>query len=259
MTPPGCFVCKTPTVTAFSKTFDWHGLERVDYVRCPACGFVLSQTHAEMGTERWAELNRIFHHERTPESGRSSESRWMQRLQGYADAIGEAASVGAIDTGGSWLDFGCGSGKLAELIEARTRHPVLRYEPFLPQEGPQWVETPGEGHSLVVNTAMFEHVRDRSPLDAVAGGLGDDGVLALHTVVGPRVPDDPEWFYLLPVHCAFFTNESMRRLCAQWGIAASAYHVEGRLWLLARRAERLAPLRDQAGWQVSDGFLAYWT
>jgi len=257
--PLACFVCEALTEPAFSKTFTWHDLGEVSYVRCPSCGFVASSTHAAMSEAQWADLNHAFHIARDPAANRSSAARAFTRLEGYAAAIADAARAGAIATVGTWLDYGCGEGRLAGLIEAATSHPVLRYEPYMPKSDGPWVDRAGQGHALVVNTAMFEHVLDRASLDAVVDALHFDGVLALHTVIGPEVPNDPEWFYLLPPHCAFFTNESMRRLCEQWGFSVTAYHERGKLWLLSRSPKRLAALQDRDGWRVATGFLAYWT
>jgi len=257
--PLACFVCETPMEPAFTKTFTWHDLGDVAYVRCPDCGFVASETHAAMSEEAWADLNHAFHIERDPAANRSSAARAMARLEGYASAITDAAGAGAIDLIGSWLDYGCGEGTLASLIENSVEKTVLRYEPYMPRSEGPWVDRAGGGHSLVVNTAMFEHVLDRKSLDDVVNALGEDGVLALHTVIGPKVPDDPDWFYLLPPHTAFFTNASMRLLCEQWGFSTSAYHVPGKLWLFARNPARLAALKGREGWLVADGFLAYWT
>jgi len=257
-----CFVCGGPLGPAFSKQFDWQNLGRVDYSRCVACGFVLSRTHAHMDHGSWENLNAAFHAERDPAAGRSNDQRWLQRAQGYVDAISAARNLGAIPGDRPWLDYGCGSGQLSDLVEQRTNHAVLRYEPFLPGQGEHWVDAaslaPGSC-DLVINTAMFEHVRDRASLDHLAGLVSADGALALHTVVVKHVPDDPDWFYLLPVHCAFFTNAAMEHLCREWGFLSAAYHVPARLWLLFRRPLSTLPAElSEEPWVSDQGFVGYW-
>lgn len=254
-----CFVCKTPMQSAFKKFFDWQGLGEVVYVRCPECGFVASQTHAAMSDEAWAALNHAFHVQRDPHANRSNAARALARLEGYATAIADASAAGAIRVSASWLDYGCGEGRLASLIEDRVQKTVLRYEPYMPKSHGPWVDSAGSGHGLVVNTAMFEHVLGRASLNAVVDAIGEDGVLALHTVIGPKVPDDPDWFYLLPPHCAFFTNDAMGILCEQWGFSTTAYHEKGKLWLFAKQPGHFAALQDRPGWLVAEGFVAYWT
>ena len=34
----------------------------VNYYKCQSCGFVLSKTHSELDENKWADLNRMFHH-----------------------------------------------------------------------------------------------------------------------------------------------------------------------------------------------------
>lgn len=263
MTAAVCPVCGAPLAPAFAKDFSWEDLGRVDYDRCTACGFTRSRTHAEMDDVRWTRLNAAFHEQRDAAAGRSTPARWRERADGYVAAIRAAREAGALSTARPWLDYGAGGGHLTELIEAATGQEILRYEPFCPGSGGTWVDAaelrPGSC-DLVVNTAMFEHVRDRETLDHVAGLVSPDGALALHTVIVDRVPDDPEWFYLLPVHCAFFTNAAMRRLCADWGFHSSAFYRPGKMWLLFRRKfDQLPPALSGGDWLSGPGFLSPWT
>ena len=262
MSADSCFVCDGRLAPAFSKQFAWLDMGLVAYERCASCGLVVSRTHASLNRGEWERLNTAFHRERDPDAGRSTDQRWLDRARGYVAAIGAAMDLGAIPKDRSWLDYGCGKGHLADLVEERTGHEILRYEPFLPGEGDRWVDAAAlDPHTcdLVINTAMFEHVLDRASLDRLAGLVSAEGVLALHTVVVERVPDDPGWFYLLPVHCAFFTNAAMDHLCRDWGFRASAYHVPSRLWLLFRRP--LSALPDELSrdpWVSAEGFAGYW-
>lgn len=258
-----CFICEGSLVPAFAKQFDWEELGRVFYGRCAICGFVASSTHADLTEAAWQRINTAFHERRDVAAGRAGLDRWRARADGYASAIQEAAAAGAIPDGGPWLDYGCGSGDLTSLIEERSKRAILRYEPFMPGSGGTWVDAhalPSGSCDLVINTAMFEHVRDRQPLDHLASLVSRRGALALHTVVVESVPDDPTWFYLLPVHCAFFTNEAMRRLCTQWGFQSSAYHRDARLWLLFRRPlVEIPDALQREPWICREGFVAYWT
>lgn len=264
--PMTCLVCTTDMESAFHKDVPWEDLGRVEYVRCPSCGFVASATHAVMADDRWAAINEAFHHGgRAQEgAGRSTEARWRERLNGYDAALRAAADAGLVSTTAPWLDYACGDGALAELVEA-WRAPIDRHEPFGAPDDPRWLDRDDlrrDHYDVVINTAMFEHVRDRSSLDHLVSLVAPDGALALHTVVVETVPADPGWFYLQPVHCAFFTNESMRRLCREWGFVAGAYHIDDRLWILRRRpwtdADATARL-EALGWVLDDGFVAYWT
>ncbi len=93
------------------------------------------------------------------------------------------------------------------------KNPIQHYIDNLPKKA--W--------SLVINSAMFEHVLTRADLDAVNDLVSDTGALMIHTVVVERVPD-PNWFYIdTPVHTAVHTNQSMELLMAQWGYKSSIY------------------------------------
>lgn len=83
---------------------------------------------------------------------------------------------------------------------------------------------------FVITTSVLEHVRSINSLDKIAGLVSPEGILSIHTVVREIIPEDPNWFYLLAVHCSFFTNRSMQILFNRWGFESSLYHVDSRLW-----------------------------
>lgn len=80
---------------------------------------------------------------------------------------------------------------------------------------------------------------------------------------GPRNPD---WMYLLPVHCAFHSNRSMQLLMTQWGYTCSVYNEHAKLWVLFRDESaavqaKAAQVNRQLGWdylRFKTGFMDYW-
>ena len=85
-------------------------------------------------------------------------------------------------------------------------------------------------------------------------------------MVREAVPRDPNWFYLLPVHCAFFTNTSMQILFEKWGFSSSLYAIDARMWFWFRSeaegtaiALRRAGLLHDEGYRFKHGFVDYWT
>ncbi len=60
---------------------------------------------------------------------------------------------------------------------------------------------------VLINSAMFEHIRNREHLEHVNSLVSDEGVLILHTIVCENIPKDPDWFYIMPpLHSALHTK-----------------------------------------------------
>lgn len=121
--------------------------------------------------------------------------------------------------------------------------------------------------SFVITTAVFEHVRDIESLDEINNLVGINGVLATHTIVMEQIPCNPDWHYLLPVHCTFFTNKSMQILFERWDYKASLYHPLSRLWFFFKNDDglqgKISRLNDQAKsnediYHYKQGFMDYW-
>ena len=117
-----------------------------------------------------------------------------------------------------------------------------------------------------MTTSVFEHLTRREQFDAIHALAAPQGVLAMHTLVCEAVPEDPDWFYLAPAHCAFHTNRSMALLFGQWGYTCSVYSVAAQLWLWFRRdADAIERSVDHANQRLGKpryafkrGFMDYW-
>lgn len=122
------------------------------------------------------------------------------------------------------------------------------------------------GYDLVVNTAVFEHVRDRETLDEIESYVCVDGCLAIHTLVLGEIPADPNWMYLLPAHCAFHANRITGILMRQWCYTCSIYNEHAKMWVwFKRNAPKVEPevakLNALLGWNYLHfkiGFMDYW-
>jgi len=236
-----CFVCQGVMSPFFTKDFGGRcSLRCVDYYRCNSCGLVLSKTHEDMPQEQWEELNIRYHSAYQSTMQNEDDPRWLERLHAQAAAIANLAHNDLLPRHRPWVDYACGDGKLADLLE-RYGLLVARYDRYMMCQG-----VAGENkylsdadlvegrYGLVINTSFFEHVRSISALDEVVELVAQDGVLALHALVREAIPPDPTWFYLLPVHSTFFTNRSMEILFARWRFKASIYHLESRMWFWFR-------------------------
>lgn len=273
---PPCLICGTATADDFSKVYAPHpgspfdGPLHVHYCRCPACGFVLSRTHRAMDTETWARLNHSWHHfyETHLDCKVSNAPPYAEQ----ALALQMLARHGLVDLDDS-LDYAAGYGTLSGVLERYFDRRLRTFDRYVhdPAAQPHGVDEASLGrYALVVNSAMFEHVRDRAALDEVDALVADHGVLMLHTVVCERVPRDPNWFYLAPVvHTAFHTNRSMTLLMQQWGYAASIYSPAAKCWWLFKQgAPALSRLSDVVAqintslrvpfFHYRAGFVDYW-
>ncbi len=249
----------------FTKSFNAYNLTHVEYYRCPNCGFCSSKTHYDMTNDQWAALNDAFH-----SVSHSIEDNPYNRNQRYfnqALMLFLMMKQGLIDHG-AWLDWGSGIGSVALLLKNYFNIKLMTYDKyFTPQ-----INAINEDNlrtrvfDLVLNTAVFEHVRDRNTLDEIESYVSNSGCFAIHTLVPESVPKDPNWMYLLPVHCAFHTNKSMQILMDTWGHTCSVYNEHSKMWVLFRQnpdmiQSRVVNVNRSLGWEYlhfKKGFMDYW-
>ncbi len=260
-----CIICNTPMKFFFSKRFDHYGLDNVDYWKCPSCGFCASKTHFEMPHEQWGELNEAFH----ADNNRREDNPYNRNQRYFNQALMiQLMSTHGLLAEGEWLDWGCGVGSLAAQLRGHFNLTLKTYDKYVPPglNALSADELVSRGYGLVVNTAVFEHVRDRGTLDEIESYVAPNGALAVHTLVPEAVPCDPDWMYLLPVHCAFHTNRSMQLLMEQWGYSCSIYNEHAKLWVMFHGDEgeverRVDSLNRFMGWDYlhyMKGFVDYW-
>lgn len=250
-----CIVCGERLEYSFSKTFADFDLGRVDYAKCPECGFMASVTHMRMSFGEWLSLNGSYHSFHGGEEA-PDDPRWVRRLRLQSRLIAELAEKGVLSVKRPWLDYGCGDGKLCDMLAGRGLE-ALKYDRYM-TAFPGLIDErqleAGRPYDLVISTAVFEHLLRREDLDFIPGLLSDKGALALHTWAAATVPEDPSWFYLLPVHCSFFSNMSMSILFRDWGFQCSLYHPEARMWFWLREDAEL----ELEGFVFEHGFVDYW-
>lgn len=244
------------------KAINRNGLNLVHYWRCSECGFVMSKTHYDMTQEEWENLNRSYHESYLGSGENEDDPRWMSRLVDQSENIVLLAKLGVLPKSQAWLDFGCGDGTLADML-GNLGLPTQKFDRYMHQEGYlSEKELVVKKYGVVFNCSMFEHVLSIDPIDEIMGLVAEDGVLALHTMVREEIPPDPEWFYLLPVHCAFYTNKSMQLLFEKYDFKASLYHVESRMWFWFRDIERANKVQNISKFNgeimFKFGFADYW-
>jgi hypothetical protein len=169
---------------------------------------------------------------------------------------------------GKWLDWGCGIGSVSLLLKRYFDIELLAYDKYFPvQVNSISADMLTERHfQVVVNTAVFEHVRSRNSLNEIESYVHVSGCFAIHTLVPESIPQNPDWMYLLPVHCAFHTNKSMQLLMQQWGYNCSVYNEHAKMWVLFRSRphdihSKVSDLNRSLGWEYlhfKKGFMDYW-
>jgi SAM-dependent methyltransferase len=229
-----CFICGQESEFYFRKHFGEYGLGDVDYNICKSCGFVFSKTHVEMSGREWETLNRTYHVDfEDPDIVNSANS---------PPYLLQAAMLSVLSNNGlislkNCLDWGSGYGRFSGILDKYFGITISNYDKYmLPRKNFLSASDVGKRKfSAVINSAVFEHVTDRRFLDEINSCVADDGCLVFHTVVCETIPQDPEWFYLLPVHCAFHTNKSMALLMEQWNYSCSIYCPASKMWVLFKR------------------------
>lgn len=260
-----CIICDSEMKFYFSKVFNEYDLKEVEYWRCSNCGFCASKTHFEMDNKQWVSLNNSFHsesHYRDDNPYNRNQRYFNQALMLFI-----MKKHGLIDSDG-WLDWGCGVGSVALLLNDYFDSELMTYDKYsTAQTNPiSSRNLRKKAFNLVVNTAVFEHVRDRSTLDEIESYVSDSGCLAIHTLVPETVPEDPDWMYLLPVHCAFHTNKSMQILMDEWGYTCSVYNEHSKMWIFFRQdvepvQKNVSKINQSLGWEYlhfKAGFMDYW-
>lgn len=247
-------VCASGTEPFMHKYFTQFGLGDVAYERCVSCGFVFSRTHLEMTDAQWEQLNNqwVSLYQGTDEN--PEDPRWLERFTAQSGMIGDIAQLGLLPRG-RWLDYGAGDGKLCTALSKEHGLAVEKYEHSSnPAQGYlRAEELKPSTFSVVMHTAVMEHLRFRQQLDGIFDLVSDDGVMLLHTLVPETIPQNPDWFYLLSVHCSFFTNRAMQLLFEQYGYQCSIYHVPSRLWVWFKQpASVIAPIIARANLRSND-------
>ena len=249
----------------FSKRFDSELLGKVDYLKCVKCGFCASSTHFKMAAEDWRHLNATWH----TDNNTKDQNPWNRDKRYFHQSLLiYLLEKWNIIPGGEWLDYASGEGGLSKALKSLFDLNLKSFDRFIaPLTQPiAAADLIKGGYSLVTNTAMFEHVRSRNELDEIESYVGEDGCLAIHTLVRGDIPADPEWMYLLPVHSAFHTNCSMGILMQQWGYTCSVYNEDAKMWIWFRSEPKQIEMRAQdinavMGWtylHFKSGFMDYW-
>ncbi len=264
-----CIICKNDMVPYFDKRYNKFDLSTVEYSRCVECGFVISKTHVDMTQSEWETLNNCYHSSFHGTDECEDDPRWVTRLNSQATVIADLNSLGLLPNKQPWLDYGCGDAKLSKLLLNDFGLILYKYDRYLGDHSYlKLSDLKSRSFSFVITTSVFEHIFKRKDLNKISSLVNDNGVFGIHTYVDENITNDPDWFYLLPVHCSFYSNKSMKILFDEWGYKASIYHVDSRLWFWFKtdidaieskiQIANKRPGREFLYYHFKRGFMDYW-
>jgi len=249
----------------FDKSFD---LGVVEYHKCPKCGLVKSFNHSQMSLHKWEAVNKTFHEfiENQNNTKVVNQPPYIEISQFINILLKEKIVEAPI------LDWGGGYGSLAKILLKYHNVPSEIFEKYLINNKDKLIDYVDKtslkvkSYNLVISTAVFEHVTERETLDSIIKQLSNRGSLLIHTLICDSIPNDPSWFYLLPVHTTFFTNKSMAFLMKQWGFVSSIYCPRAKSWILLKtNSSKLLQTIDSINSLLQEdylifkqGFVNYW-
>lgn len=259
-----CFVCGKEMTDYFTKKWGGNVLTG-DFVRCPDCGLVINRTMYEMPVQEWMEKNEELHSKYQGTDEMKDDPKWLDRINTQGEIILQLYDLDVFSPVGQCIDYGCGDGKLADLVN-RNCQLIQKYDKYMGRGKQGYLEDKDVkqgGFDIVVCCSVLEHLIGKAEVEKVFGLIAEDGVLCLHTLVCEEVPKDPEWFYLLTVHCTLWTNRAMSILYKDNGFVGCAYNLESQMWFMFRNRGQFLKLKDaeqalRGTWFFSDNFVDYW-
>lgn len=258
-----CIVCGYDCEYYFTKKFGLELLEFADYYRCQNCGMVVSKTHIDMSDEDWGKLNQWYHSYHGTDNT-DDDKNWISRLNTQADIINIFTNHNILHNK-DWVDYGCGDGKLSNTLKQKFNLDLNKFD--IVPVGTGFIterELKSKKFNFVITTSVFEHLRKPEEIDNIFSLVSENGAMAIHTFISENVICDPCWFYLLPVHCAFFTNKAMKILFDRYKYSCSLYNYEGRIWFLFKNSSNIEKtinninLTSNIKYHFKNDFMDFW-
>ncbi len=261
-----CIICGNSTENYFQKDFNSEYLGKCEYRICKNCGFVFNKTMYDMDDTQWEKVNASFHNkEWSIIQGRNFKHNPPYLQQALFLKILQNEGIILPD---NWLDYASGHGKLSEITKKYFDLKLIPYEKFISQsEGYKLIKNnPDMKFNVVFSSALFEHIRSLEPIEEMVSLLNENGTLLIHTLIRENIPKDPQYFYLLLVHCSLFTNKSMEILMKKFGFKYSIYSPVAKTWALFKnkpenieqKIENINSFLGNNYLYQKDGFMDYW-
>ncbi len=261
-----CFICGGEMTRYFIKNWVWGGKQLTgDFVRCSNCGMVINKTMYDMPVHEWTKLNEELHSGYQGTDEMKDDPRWLDRINAQVEVILQLYQLDVFPVTGKCIDYGCGDGKLADCVN-RKQQLILKYDKYMGRGKEGYIsesEVKAGEFEVVICCSVLEHLIGKIEVDKVFNLISGKGVLCLHTLVCEEIPQDPDWFYLLTVHCTLWTNKAMGILYQNNEFVGCAYNLEAQMWFMFRNKEQFQKLKNvkqelKGTWFFSDIFVDYW-
>ncbi len=191
------------------------------YHRCPACGFIFTTAFDHFTNE---DFERYIYNAEYPLIDPDYE---LARPRGNAGILSNLFQVARPRR---MLDYGGGSGVLAETLRIVGFSRVETYDPFVPRFNTR----PSDRFDCVVCFEVVEHSTDPVSLFAdMNDTLDDPGIILFSTLVQPADIDRQglNWWYAAPrnAHVSLYTRTSLHKIGERFGFYlgsfTESYHV----------------------------------
>jgi SAM-dependent methyltransferase len=191
------------------------------YHRCPVCGFIFTTAFDQFTNE---DFERFIYNEQYPLIDPDYKEA---RPRGNAGLL---CNLFPIDKPRRMLDYGGGSGLLAEALRTVGFPRVDTYDPFVPH----FSTKPSDRFDCVVCFEVVEHSTDPASLFAdVNNALDDSGIILFSTLLQPADIDQQglNWWYAAPrnAHVSLYTKTSLYNIGQRFGFHlgsfTESYHV----------------------------------
>ncbi|GKW24093.1 hypothetical protein PEC311524_16870 [Pectobacterium carotovorum subsp. carotovorum] len=268
-----CPICDSNMIFYFFKKFYLKNLENAEYFKCSGCQLVVSKTHFEMTSKEWEELNENIHSSYQGLDHYEDDPKWLTRLDAQSKAISELYNEGILERGKvNAVDYGCGDGKLVKLLTSNDIR-IGMYDKYMTalmmgkDSSLKYLcdeDVEGKKFDLVITCSVLEHLRKIDDVNTIFDLTEKGkGIFSFHTLICEHVPQDPNWFYLSPTHCLFFTNKSMSILFNKFKFKGCLYNVEAQMWFFIYDKNmldlfKMTTLCTDPKWLFSDEFIDYW-
>ena len=188
----------------------------VYYHRCPACGFIFTTHFDDFSAPDFA--REIYNDDYV-----KVDPDYLEvRPKNLADLIVKLFG-GSRDTL-SVLDFGAGSGRMADILNA-AGFTVQKYDPFTAADN----RLPSGKFDLVTSFEVLEHT-PTPPLtcDLMRTLVADDGMVLFSTLVQPPTiaTEKLGWWYIAPRngHVSIYTKRSLELLWSKRGFRVGSFN-----------------------------------
>lgn len=238
---------------------------------------VIDQTTYDLDPLVRAKENFEFHASYQGTDKNAVDPKWIYRIESQSILFAQLFHEKILPLNINAVDYGCGDGKLSEYFlnkywelehsneSMRGLPEIKRYDKFMNKNSDYLsdYDMKQKSFDMVITCSVFEHLIGKENVEEIMGLLNEHGIFCLHTLVCEEVPNDPDWYYLLPVHCTIWTNKAMEILYKQYNFKGCAYNVEARRWFMFKENELFLRLKSNSSkvsgtWVFSEHFVDYW-